>query len=150
MSTVALSGDALAAAAGNDERGGGVLRVAAGPDARGLRGGADRVRPGSGAAPHAADVGCVVAAPCKIERPAQDKVKTEQRDAERVLRLLMIDGLHAVRVPSVEEEALRDLVRARAGLRCDLMRAPAPGRVAGTDGGHSFGTGTDGGHSMAE
>ena len=71
----------------------------------------------------AAGIGCVVAAPGKIERPAQDKVKTDQRDAERVLRLLMIDGLHAVRVPSVEEEALRDLVRAREDLRGDLMRA---------------------------
>jgi transposase len=72
---------------------------------------------------HAAGIGCVVAAPGKIERPAQDRVKTDQRDAERVLRLLMIDGLHAVRVPSSEEEALRDLVRAREALRGDLMRA---------------------------
>ena len=71
----------------------------------------------------AAGVGCVVAAPGKIERPAQDRVKTDQRDAERVLRLLMIDALHAVRVPSSEEEALRDLVRAREDLRGDLMRA---------------------------
>lgn len=71
----------------------------------------------------AAGVGCVVAAPGKIERPAQDRVKTDQRDAERVLRLLMIDALHAVRVPSTEEEALRDLVRAREDLRGDLMRA---------------------------
>jgi transposase len=30
---------------------------------------------------HAAGVGCVVAAPGKIERPAADKVKTDQRDA---------------------------------------------------------------------
>jgi transposase len=65
----------------------------------------------------------VVAAPGKIERPAQDRVKTDQRDAERVLRLLMIDGLHAVRVPSKQEEALRDLVRAREALRGDLMRS---------------------------
>ena len=72
---------------------------------------------------HAAGIGCVVAAPGKIERPAQDRVKTDQRDAERVLRLLMIDGLHPVRVPSGEEEALRDLVRAREDLRGDLMRA---------------------------
>jgi len=35
----------------------------------------------------------------------------------------MIDGLHAVRVPSSEEEALRDLVRAREALRGDLVRA---------------------------
>jgi len=69
----------------------------------------------------AAGIGCIVAAPGKIERPAQDKVKTDQRDAERVLRLLMIDALHAVRVPSIEEEALRDLVRAREDLRGDLM-----------------------------
>ena len=72
---------------------------------------------------HTADVGCVVAAPGKIERPAGDKVKTDQRDAERVLRLLMIDGLHPVRVPSGQEEALRDVVRAREAVRGDLMRA---------------------------
>ncbi len=71
----------------------------------------------------AAGIGCVVAAPGKIERPAQDKIKTDLRDAERVLRLLMIDGLHAVRVPTIEEEALRDLVRAREDVRGDLMRA---------------------------
>ena len=71
----------------------------------------------------ATGVDCLVAAPGKIERPAQDRVKTDKRDAERVLRLLMIDGLHPVRVPSTEEEALRDLVRAREDLRCDLMRA---------------------------
>jgi transposase len=68
-------------------------------------------------------VECVVAAPGKIERPSQDRVKTDARDAERLVRLLMIDGLHAVRVPSPEEEALRDLVRAREDLRGDLMRA---------------------------
>ncbi len=72
---------------------------------------------------HAAGIGCVIAAPGKIERPAQDRVKTDRRDAERLVRLLMIDGLHAVRVPSGEEEALRDLVRAREDVRGDLMRA---------------------------
>ena len=70
-----------------------------------------------------AGIGCVVASPGKIERPAQDKVKTDRRDAERLVRLLMIDGLHAVRVPTGEEEALRDLVRAREDIRGDLMRA---------------------------
>lgn len=71
----------------------------------------------------AAGVQCVVAAPGKIERPSSDRVKTDRRDAERLLRLLMIGGLHAVRVPSSEEEALRDLVRAREDVRGDLMRA---------------------------
>ena len=71
----------------------------------------------------AAGVQCVIAAPGKIERPSSDRVKTDQRDAERLLRLLMIDGLHPVRVPSTAEEALRDLVRAREDIRDDLMRA---------------------------
>ena len=70
-----------------------------------------------------AGVGCVVCAPGKIERPAQDRIKTDRRDAERLVRLLMIGGLHPVRVPSSEEEALRDLVRAREDIRGDLMRA---------------------------
>jgi transposase len=72
---------------------------------------------------NAVGIGCVVAAPGKIERPAADKVKTDQRDAERVLRLLMINALHPVRVPTGEEEALRDVVRAREAVRSDLMRA---------------------------
>jgi len=71
----------------------------------------------------AAGVDCVIAAPGKIERPAQDRIKTDARDSERLVRLLMIGGLHAVRVPTPEEEALRDLVRAREDLRGDLMRA---------------------------
>src|SRR5690242_6721550 len=35
----------------------------------------------------------------------------------------MIDALHPVRVPTSEEEALRDVVRAREAVRGDLMRA---------------------------
>jgi transposase len=66
---------------------------------------------------------CIVAAPGKIERPAQDRVKTDRRDAERLVRLLMVGGLHPVRVPSPGEESLRDLVRAREDVRGDLMRA---------------------------
>lgn len=71
----------------------------------------------------AAGIGCVVAAPGKIERPATDRVKTDQRDAERLVRLLMINALHAVRVPGHDEEAIRDVVRAREDVRGDLMRA---------------------------
>jgi transposase len=71
----------------------------------------------------ASGIECVVAAPGKIERPPQDRVKTDVRDAERLVRLWMIGGLHAVRVPTGEEEAVRDLVRAREDLRGDLMRA---------------------------
>ena len=67
-------------------------------------------------------VGCVVAAPSKIPRASGDRVKTDRRDAELLARLLLAGKLHAVRVPGPEEEALRDLVRAREAVRVDLMR----------------------------
>jgi transposase len=67
-------------------------------------------------------VECVVAAPSKIPRGSGDRVKTDRRDAEHLARLLLAGRLHAVRVPGPEEEALRDLVRAREAVRVDLMR----------------------------
>jgi transposase len=70
-----------------------------------------------------ADVECLVAAPGKIPRGATDKLKTDRRDAEHLVRLLLAGKLHAVRVPGPAEEALRDLVRAREDIRQDLMRA---------------------------
>jgi transposase len=71
----------------------------------------------------AAGIDCLVCAPGLIARAATDRVKTDRRDAERLVRLLAAGELHRVVVPSVEEEALRDLVRAREDLRGDLMRA---------------------------
>jgi transposase len=68
-------------------------------------------------------VDCVVAAPSKIPRASGDRVKTDRRDAELIVRLLLAGNLHAVRVPGAEEEALRDLVRAREQVRVDLMRS---------------------------
>jgi transposase len=50
-------------------------------------------------------------------------VKTDRRDAEHLARLLLAGKLHAVRVPGSDEEALRDLVRAREDVRGELMRA---------------------------
>jgi transposase len=67
-------------------------------------------------------VDCVVAAPSKIPRASGDRVKTDRRDAEHLVRLLLAGKLHPVRVPGDEEEALRDLVRARESVRMDLMR----------------------------
>ena len=69
-----------------------------------------------------AGISCVVAAPSKI-RPAADRVKTDRRDAERLARLLRLGEITPVRVPGPEEEAARDLVRAREDARGDLMRA---------------------------
>jgi transposase len=50
-------------------------------------------------------------------------VKTDARDAERLARLLAAGELCFVRIPSLDEEQLRDLVRAREDLRGDLNRA---------------------------
>jgi transposase len=71
----------------------------------------------------AAGVRCVVAAPSKLQRPPADRIKTDARDALLLSRLLRMDQIVEVRVPSVEQEAARDLVRARDDVRCDLMRS---------------------------
>lgn len=70
-----------------------------------------------------AGIRCVVAAPSKLQRPAGDRVKTDARDAVHLARLLRLDEITAVAVPSVEQESARDLVRAREDARGDLMRA---------------------------
>ena len=67
-------------------------------------------------------VRCSVGAPSKLQRPHGDRVKTDARDAELLARLLLVDQFVEVVVPSVEQEAARDLVRAREDVRGDLMR----------------------------
>jgi transposase len=71
----------------------------------------------------AAGIDCLVCAPGLIPRGPSDRVKTDQRDAERLVRLLIAGELHRVAVPTIEAESLRDLVRAREDLRGDLMSA---------------------------
>src|SRR5215211_9372534 len=71
----------------------------------------------------AAGVDCLVCAPGLIPRGPSDRVKTDQRDAERLARLLIAGELHRVAVPTIEAESLRDLVRAREDLRGDLISA---------------------------
>lgn len=71
----------------------------------------------------AAGIRCVVAAPSKLQRPSGDRVKTDARDAQHLCRLLRLDEITTVTVPSIEQEAARDLVRAREDCRGDLMRA---------------------------
>ncbi|MHA3725327.1 IS110 family RNA-guided transposase [Leucobacter sp. HY1910] len=71
----------------------------------------------------AAEIDVVVAAPSKLLRPSGDRIKTDARDALLLARLLRMDELTAVRVPTLAEEAARDLVRARDDARRDLMAA---------------------------
>jgi transposase len=68
-------------------------------------------------------VACDVVAPSLIPRRAGERVKTDKRDATRLARLHRAGELTAIRVPSPAEEAVRDLVRARAALLADRKRA---------------------------
>src|SRR6185437_3047299 len=71
------------------------------------------------------DVGirCEVVAPSKLQRPSGDRVRTDSRDALHLARLLRVDEVTSVSIPSVSQEAARDLVRAREDCCGDLMRA---------------------------
>ena len=56
---------------------------------------------------------CVVVAPSLIPKKPGDKVKTDKRDAVQLARLFRAGELTAVYVPEREDEAIRDLSRAR-------------------------------------
>jgi transposase len=60
---------------------------------------------------------CDVVAPSLMPRRPGDKVKTDRRDAVELARLLRSGDLTAVYVPTVEDEAIRDLCRARDAAR---------------------------------
>jgi transposase len=64
-----------------------------------------------------------VVAPGSIPKGPGDRVKTDRRDAIRLARLLAAGELSFAFVPSVADEAFRDLVRSIEDLRGDLMRA---------------------------
>lgn len=63
-----------------------------------------------------------VVAPSKTPRAAADRIKTDRKDAELLVRLLLAGSLTAVAVPSASFEAARDLARAREQVRGDLAR----------------------------
>jgi transposase len=71
----------------------------------------------------AVGIRCEVVAPSKLQRPSGERVKTDARDALHLARLLRLDEITSVAVPSVAQEAARDLVRAREDCRRDLTRA---------------------------
>jgi transposase len=71
----------------------------------------------------ASGIRCEVVAPSKLQRPPGDRIKTDARDALLLARLLRLDEITSVSVPTVDQEAARDLVRAREQCRADLMRA---------------------------
>ena len=62
-------------------------------------------------------------APTLIPKAPGDKIKTDRRDCRRLARLHRAGELVAIRVPTVAEEAVRDLCRARADMLADRSRA---------------------------
>ena len=66
---------------------------------------------------------CLVVAPSLMPKKASDRVKTDRRDAVQLARLLRSGDLTPVYVPTVEDEAIRDLGRAREDAVADLKAA---------------------------
>lgn len=67
-------------------------------------------------------VTCQVIAPALIPRKPGERVKTNRRDARKLVALLRAGLLTEVRPPTPAEEAVRDLARARDDAREDLQR----------------------------
>lgn len=67
-------------------------------------------------------VSCDVVAPALIPRKPGDRVKTDRRDARKLAELGRAGLLTTVRPPTPEDEAVRDLARARDDAREDLQR----------------------------
>ena len=70
-----------------------------------------------------AGIDCVVAASSKLLRAPGDKVKTDRRDARLLAEMLALGQVTEVRVPTREQEDLRDLSRLRATAARDLAHA---------------------------
>ena len=76
---------------------------------------------------------CVVVAPSKIPRQSGNRIKNDRRDAQMLARLHRAGELTAVYVPCVEDEAMRDLTRAREDAKAlerkakqRILALPAP------------------------
>lgn len=66
---------------------------------------------------------CEVVAPALVPQKPGERIKTDRRDARKLVRLYRAGELTPIRVPTPEEEAVRDLVRAREDVRKDLTAA---------------------------
>jgi transposase len=66
---------------------------------------------------------CWVVAPSLIPKKAGDRVNTDRRDALQLARLMRSGDLTRVYVPTVDDEAIRDLTRAREDAINDLKAA---------------------------
>lgn len=71
----------------------------------------------------AAGINCLVAASSKLLRAPGDRVKTDKRDARVLAEMLAVGQVTEVRVPSPNQEALRDVSRLRTGAARNLAHA---------------------------
>ena len=60
---------------------------------------------------------CVVIAPSKIPKKPGERIKTDRRDALKLATYLRSGDLTSVWVPDQEQEAMRDLTRARGDMK---------------------------------
>jgi len=65
---------------------------------------------------------CIVVAPSLIPMRPGDRIKTDRRDARKLGELLRAGLLTAVHPPTPEQEAARDLTRAREAVKRDQVR----------------------------
>ncbi len=66
---------------------------------------------------------CQVVAPSQIPKKPGERIKTDRRDAFKLARALRSGDLTAVWVPDEEQEAMRDLTRARADFKAQEHKA---------------------------
>jgi transposase len=71
---------------------------------------------------HEMGVYCAVIAPSLIPQRSGERVKTDRLDALRLVRCFRAGELTAILVPTKEQEALRDLLRALNGAKRDQIR----------------------------
>ena len=66
---------------------------------------------------------CTVVAPSRVPKKSGDRIKNDRRDARKLARLHRAGELTAVYVPDAEDEAIRDLTRAREDAKIDQKKA---------------------------
>ena len=81
---------------------------------------------------------CMVVASSRIPRARGNRIKTDRRDAKRLARLLRAGDLTPIYVPNEEDEAMRDLTRARSSSRpllgnCRRSCGRSPNRCRSTE-----------------
>jgi transposase len=66
---------------------------------------------------------CMVVAPSSLPRKANDRIKTDRRDARKLAMGLRNDELQPIYVPTRRDEAVRDYLRLYEDVKSDLKKA---------------------------